>query len=674
MKFDKIKKYFKNFFNKTVNYLKNNRLFSLYVIISLLTTFLVRFLTTKVIFAYKPLITDLGIIIILGSLSFIIKKDKNKYYYLQSLLCFYTLICIINDIYYAFYSSFASITELTSLGQAKTVAASFFERLSLSQFIYILAPLILGWYYYKKKRMCFNNKTPDKYFKKTLITGFIFLIFSFITATGQDYSRLYKQWNRTYIVDRFGIITYQLSDLISSATSKLTTVFGFENALLEMDEYYDQKKDTQTNKYTGLFEGYNIIFVHMESIQNFLLNLNFNNKEVLPTINKLINEGLYFSNFYPEISTGTSSDTEFTLLTSLLPTRIGIVFTKYYNRDYVSIPKLLKENGYYTFSMHGNDFTMWNRNNAHPSLGYENFYFKDKYTVTDENSFNLGIKDSAFFQQSIPYLEKIEKENANYMGTVITLSNHSPYIYLDDYREFDLSKEYSYYDKKTHQYEKTKIDYLTGTTIGNYIISSHNADADLGIFIDEINQSSCFNNTIFVFYGDHDARLSQEQFNYFYNYNPITQELIDENNPNYYDYNEFEHALNKKTPLIIWSKNEQVRNLIKGKIDYPMGMIDVMPTIGNMLGIKNKYALGNDIFNVKSKNIVPFPNGDYVTYDYYYSSAKDSSYVINKNAIISDKVIQDGINYTNKIIELSNNIIIHDLIKIREEYMKKGLL
>ena len=46
---------------------------------------------------------------------------------------------------------------------------------------------------------------------------------------------------------------------------------------------------------------------------------------------------------------------------------------------------------------------------------------------------------------------------------------------------------------------------------------------DLGIFIDKINESKCFNNTIFVFYGDHDARLSKEQFNYYYNFDFNTE-------------------------------------------------------------------------------------------------------------------------------------------------------
>ena len=340
---------FKKMVHNIKNYVKNNSLFVVYVLISLISTFILRLLTTKEVFNHEPLVTDLGLITIFGSFVFLIKKDNKKYLYLQILLCFYTLICVINDIYYSFYTSFASITELSSLGQAKTVAGSFFERLSITQFIYLLAPIIFYLYYrYRKHKnilLIIKEKT-NQLFKKTILTGLIFIIISLLTADAQDYSRLYKQWNRTYIVDRFGIITYQISDLLSSFSSSLTSVFGFENALIEMDNFFDTNEYTNTaNKYTGIFEGYNVVFVHMESIQTFLVNLSFNGKQVLPTVNKLIDEGLYFSNFYPEISTGTSSDTEFTLLTSLLPTRIGIVFTKYYNRDYITIPKLLNNKG-----------------------------------------------------------------------------------------------------------------------------------------------------------------------------------------------------------------------------------------------------------------------------------------------------------------------------------------
>ena len=121
-------------------------------------------------------------------------------------------------------------------------------------------------------------------------------------------------------------------------------------------------------------KGKNIIVIHAESIQNFLLDTQFNGEYVTPNLRKLANEGLYFSNFYAQESVGTSSDTEFTFNTSLMPANSGTVFISYWDREYVTIPKLLKEKGYYTFSMHGNNCTFWNRNNAHKSFGYDNFY------------------------------------------------------------------------------------------------------------------------------------------------------------------------------------------------------------------------------------------------------------------------------------------------------------
>ena len=672
----KIKKYIKKFKSFCKRYYNNNKLFCYYILLNTILTFFVRAFTTKKVLTLYPLFVDIGLIIIIGSLNFLFKKEKKRYIYLQSLTIYHSIICIINAIYYTFYASFASISELSSIGQTKNVAGSIFEKLSIIHFVYLLIPIGFYFIYKKLKKKKNEFSTNKKYLKKkvykTCLIGLIIVALSFVTAESQDYSRLYKQWNRPYVVNRFGILLYQTMDIVNFSTSNITTVFGMDNALNETKEFYkSDNKYKEANKYTGLLEGYNIIFVHMESVQSFLMDLNFNGKDVVPTVKELASEGLYFSNFYPQISIGTSSDTEFTLLSSLLPTNTGIVFTNFNNRNYVTIPKLLNEKGYYTFSMHGNDFTMWDRNKAHPSLGYQGFYYKDKYTFTEEESINLGISDDVFFKQSLKYLEQIERENTNYMGTVITLSNHSPFIFLDKYKEFDLSKTYKVYNKNTNRYENKKYDYLTGSTIGNYIISSHSADLALGEFVNDIKNSNYFNNTIFVFYGDHDPRLSIDQYNYFYNYDPVTEDLLDEDDPNYYDYNDAKHILNKKTPLIIWSKNEQIRNLLQGEITYPMGMIDVLPTLGNMLGINNKYALGHDIFNIKNDNIVVFPNGSYITDKFLYDCSSDDVYTLKNGITIDNKKLKYGKEYSDKIISISNNIIKYDLIEIIEKNKKQ---
>ena len=163
--------------------------------------------------------------------------------------------------------------------------------------------------------------------------------------TGTDASRLIKQWDRVYIVQRFGIILYQGNDLVQSLTPRINSLFGYDEAVKNFKEFYTEKfsQEKKSNKYTGTLEGMNVIFVHMESIHGYLVGMEINDQEITPTLNKLSKEGMYFSNFYPQISVGTSSDTEFTINTSLMPASSGIVFTQYFDRSYDSIPKILSK-------------------------------------------------------------------------------------------------------------------------------------------------------------------------------------------------------------------------------------------------------------------------------------------------------------------------------------------
>ena len=101
-------------------------------------------------------------------------------------------------------------------------------------------------------------------------------------------------------------------------------------------------------------------------------------------------------------------------------------------------------------------------------------------------------------------------------------------------------------------------------------------------------------------------------------------------------------------------------------------MIDIMPTIGNMLNITNPYALGHDIFNIKDNKIVVIPNGDFITKDYMYVCSKDLIYDFKTNTLIDKKdldmeQIEKYKEYATKRITISNNIIHYDLIKILEK-------
>ena len=656
-----------------IEYIISNRLFLSYVVISLISTLVPRGYTIGLGKSILPFITDLGIILIIGSIGYFI-KPKNQYKYFFTWICIFSLIGLINSIYYVFYSSFASIGELASLSQTETVTGSIWEKIRIHYLIFIAFPIVFNLIHKKLSSSSYYNfinciEKSKKMVLSTLIIGILFVSLSFVFAQKSDYSRLKKQWNRLYIVDRFGVLLYQGNDIVQTLTPKINSLFGYEDALKLFNDYYsseDNQKYKEKNKYTNILNGYNIIFIHMESIQNFVMDLKFHGEEITPNLNRLAKEGMFFSNFYPQVSTGTSSDTEFTLLSSLMPASSGTVFVSYYNRNYNTIPKILKDNGYFTFSMHGNLASMWNRSKAHPSLGYESMYFEESFTYTDEDVINLGINDKLFFEESIPILENIEREHTNYMGTIITLSNHSPFTFIDKYGEFDFSEEVEVLNEQTNQLEKITTNYLMGTPVGNYLTSVHYADSALGDFLTYINNSSAFDNTLFVFYGDHDAKLTRKEINYLYNHNPLNGEVYNEGDENYIEYNSFKHELNKKTPLIMWTKNEKLKNTFRGKINYYMGMIDIAPTILNMFGKTNEYALGHDIFNIKNNNVVAFPNGNFLTNVMYYNNSTGEYYILNNSTVIEDGYVDERKKYVENLLEVSNSIIVYDLLNKKE--------
>ena len=684
-----MKKKIINFLKKTrkkvSKYLSSNRLFLTFIVFSLIETIILRNYTIGNAFDYKPIICDLALLIIIGAFGYFIKPKKQFQYYFIWILIF-TLMCIINSVYYVFYTSFASFSLLAELGLVGEVGDSVVEKFRIIDFIYVVFPILFYFIHTKLKKGNYYHfvskiEKSKKMFVSTILAGVIVLAFTLVNITGTDASRLVKQWNREFIVQRFGIILYQGNDLIQSLTPKINSLFGYDEAAKEFKEFYSKKFSEEVhkdNKYTGILEGMNVVFIHMESIQNFLVNMQVNGVEITPTINKLSKEGMYFSNFFPQISIGTSSDTEFTLNTSLMPASSGTVFVQYYDRDYVSIPKLLKEKGYYTFSAHANGSSMWNRNNMHPSLGYDDMYFQD-FFVYDEKTdrLGLGMKDTMFFEQMQPVLEELEKNNTSYMGTLIQLSNHSPFSatdwnpqLYDELGSLDLTNTYTTIDEETGEEVQITDDYLKGTKLGNYLISAHYADLALGTFIDYVNNSEYYDNTVFVLYGDHDAKLDKAEYQYYFNYNIETGELYEEGDPEYVNYDNFANEINRKTPLIIWTKNKNVAKKIKRVNDNVMGMYDVMPTLGNMMNFDYKYALGHDIYDIGENNVVIFPNGNFVTNKVYYNNSSgnymiignDSGDVATNSVVIEEDYITNLKNYAEERLIVSNDIIIHDLI------------
>ena len=116
----------------------------------------------------------------------------------------------------------------------------------------------------------------------------------------------------------------------------------------------------------------------------------------------------------------------------------------------------------------------------------------------------------------------------------------------------------------------------------------------------------------------------------------------------------------------MWTKNAKLKNVLQGEVKYYMGMIDVAPTILNMFGKTNEYALGHDIFNIKNNNIIAFPNGNFLTNVMYYNNSTGEYYILNDSTVIEDGYVDIRKDYIENLLEVSNSIIVYDLLNKKE--------
>ncbi len=247
----------------------------------------------------------------------------------------------------------------------------------------------------------------------------------------------------------------------------------------------------------------------------------------------------------------------------------------------------------------------------------------------------------SFFRQSIEKIQKVKEEENGLpiMATLITLTNHYPFDDVEKYGEFD-------------------VGHLEGTDIGNYLKSFHYADTALESFVTGMDEAGLLDNAVLVLYGDHHAKISKSDYAKVYNYNSEEDSYYTEEDDQYLAIDESFHKSLRKTPFIIWSKDEELNKTVS----TPIGMVDALPTLGNMLGIYNQYQLGTDIMSTDFNTVI-FPDGSWLNNDSYYSAADSTIFALHDEVAEGKDLIYDN-DFVADTLELSNNIIQSNLIRL----------
>ena len=366
-----------------------------------------------------------------------------------------------------------------------------------------------------------------------------------------------------------------------------------EADLKPVEEYIQQHYAKANPEYFGMAKGRNVIYIHLESFQQFLIDykLKVDDKEyeVTPFLNSLYHskETFAFSNVFNQVKAGKTSDAETMIETGLFGLNQGSFMVNYGGTNtQQAAPFILSKNGYNSSAVfHGNAGSFWNRNTAYKQWGYNYFFDASYFTKQNSsNSFQYGLNDKYMLKDSIKYLERLQQP---FYTKFITVSNHYPYTtsLSGDDLGFPLAK-------------------TQDETINGYFATANYLDSSIKAFFDYLKESGLYKNSIIVLYGDHYG-ISNSR-------NPALAPLLGKNSETWSSY---DNAMLQRVPYMV-----VIPGMDKGGIiDTYGGEIDMLPTLEHLLGIEsNKFLqVGQDMLSPEHDQIVAFRSANYfVTPEY----------------------------------------------------------
>ena len=357
-------------------------------------------------------------------------------------------------------------------------------------------------------------------------------------------------------------------------------------------------------------------------MQQFVINQKINGAEITPNLNKWASRSAYFDNYFYQVSAGGTSDAELMTNNSLYPAPSGAAYYLYSSNYYNSLPRILGTSGYSNAVFHGYLESFWNRNVMYKAQDFSKFYSDRDYNVNEV--VGMGLSDKSFLTQTA---EKLKTLKSPYYSFIITLSSHFPFDDIKGYGSFDITG----YDN---------------TLLGDYLRGIHYTDAQLGMFLDKLENDGDLKDSIVILYGDHNAISKDKQ-----------DELAKFANTG--DMTDLKWLELQKVPLMIHFPNDAN----KGVNHTYGGQVDLLPTTLNLLGLSSNYTFGKDLFNT-TKNTVIFRNGTFTDGNSFYVSQTDSYYDIKtEQKIPQDATLSQEKTDAITALQYSDEVLQHNLIK-----------
>ena len=274
-----------------------------------------------------------------------------------------------------------------------------------------------------------------------------------------------------------------------------------------------------------------------------------------PNMDRLAAQGMRFTNAH--VSSAICMPCRQSMMTGLQPHRNGSFgFVEVEKGSCPSLSGILMENGYYTASVgKGRDYIAFPWDDFTPGLGAEGWYSR---------------KPEAFYTKARTAIKNANKQNKPLFLGINTSDPHRPFCGSEQEREHVAKLREKYPDAPDFPVmeafckagEAPLLPYLPDLPeirkeLAQYYTNVHRADETLGRIMELLEEEGMAENTLFIFFSDHDAAMPTAKQNCY--------------------------AHSSVTPLMVrWPGNIE-----PGSVDseHMVSTLDLMPTLLDALGL-----------------------------------------------------------------------------------------
>lgn len=541
------------------------------------------------------LINPLGTTLLLFGLAFYFKRSRFFYPVLMGIDIANTLLLYLNVIYYREFTDFMTIATMTGYSKVNQgLSGSSLALTNLHDVFYwldiVVILLLMLFRKIKFDPRAFSHRLAFAFTSVSLVVCGLNLM----VAEMDRPQLLGRTFDRVYIVKYLGLDAFTGYDLVKSEHVSQMRKSATKSQLKTVEKFTKEHYAAPNKKLFGIAKGRNVIVIHLESFQQFLIDKKINGQEVTPFLNSLYHgqDTYAFSNFFNQVGQGKTSDAENMLETSTYGLSQGSLFATLGNDNtFQAAPAILKQRAGYTSAVfHGNVASFWNRNNVYKNLGYQYFFDASYFDTSGDKATGYGLKDKLLFADSIKYLQHLQQP---FYVKYLTVTNHFP---------FDLDDE-----DKDSNFTTTNTG---SSTVDNYFVTAHYLDQSLQEFFSYLDKTGLAKKSIIMIYGDHYGISNSENKN-----------LASVLGKNADDWTDFDNVQMQRVPLMLVIPGSGGHGGIYSTYG---GEIDVLPTLLHLLGISTKRYIqfGTDLFSSQHDQVVVLRNQDFVTPKYTSISGK----------------------------------------------------